>query len=202
MRPSIWSRSAGNRTNRLAAPMEQTQPQIDPYVNDPTHWATSMAHHAELMLPCLDATGAQLVVEVGAFAGDLTRLLADWAEGSGARVLAIDPSPQDQLVALERERERVELIRATSLDAIPRIPLPQVVVIDGDHNYHVVSEELRLISRAGLWRGPAAAALPRRGLAARPPRPLLRPRADSRPASPPDRRRGQGAGPRRSRSAR
>lgn len=145
MRPSIWSRSAGNRTNRLARPMKQTQPQIDPYVNDPTRWATSMAHHAELMLPCLDATDAQLVVEVGAFAGDLTRLLADWAEGSGARVLAIDPSPQDQLVALERERERVELIRATSLDAIPRIPLPQVVVIDGDHNYHVVSEELRLI---------------------------------------------------------
>ena len=64
-----------------------------------------MAHHAELMLPCLDATGAQLVVEIGAFAGDLTRLLADWAAGSGARVLAIDPSPQDQLVALERERD-------------------------------------------------------------------------------------------------
>jgi len=58
--------------------MEQTQPQIDPYVNDPTRWATSMAHHAELMLPCLDATGAQLVVEVGASAADLTRLLADW----------------------------------------------------------------------------------------------------------------------------
>ena len=86
-----------------------------------------------------------LVVEVGAFAGDLTRLLADWAEGSGARVLAIDPSPQDQLVALERERERVELIRETSLDALPGIPVPEVVVIDGDHNYHVVSEELRLI---------------------------------------------------------
>jgi hypothetical protein len=125
--------------------MERTQPQTDPYVNDPTRWATSMAHHAELMLPCLDATGARLVVEVGAFAGDLTRLLADWAAGSGARVLAIDPSPQDQLVALERERDEVELVRETSLDALPQIPMPDVVVIDGDHNYHVVSEELRLI---------------------------------------------------------
>jgi SAM-dependent methyltransferase len=125
--------------------MERTWPETDPYVNDPTRWATSMAHHAELMIPCLDATGARLVVEVGAFAGDLTRLLADWAAGSGARVLAIDPSPQDQLVALEREREQVELVRKTSLDALPEIPVPEVVVIDGDHNYHVVSEELRLI---------------------------------------------------------
>jgi SAM-dependent methyltransferase len=132
--------------------MERTWPETDPYVNDPTRWATSMAHHAELMVPCLDATGARLVVEVGAFAGDLTRLLADWAAGSGARVLAIDPSPQDQLVALAREREEVELIRETSLDALPEIPMPEVVVIDGDHNYHVVSEELRLIGERA--RGP------------------------------------------------
>ena len=126
--------------------MEQTRPPADPYLNDPTRWAHSMAHHAELLLPCLDATGARVVVEIGAFAGDLTRLLADWAAGSGARVLAVDPSPQDRLVALERERDEVELVRETSLDALPRIPLPEVVIVDGDHNYHVVSEELRLVA--------------------------------------------------------
>ena len=42
-----------------------------------------MAHHAELLLPCLDAVGARSVVEVGAFAGDLTRVLVDWAERQG-----------------------------------------------------------------------------------------------------------------------
>jgi hypothetical protein len=126
--------------------MEQTELQTDPYATDPTRWAHSMAHHAELMLPCLDATGARLVVEIGAFAGELTRLLADWASGSGARVLAIDPSPQDQLMGLERERDEVELVRETSVDALPRIPAPDVVIVDGDHNYHVVSEELRLIA--------------------------------------------------------
>ena len=48
--------------------MEQTELQTDPYATDPTRWAHSMAHHAALMLPCLDATGARLVVEIGAFA--------------------------------------------------------------------------------------------------------------------------------------
>jgi hypothetical protein len=124
--------------------------EIDPYLNDPTRWATSMAHHAELMLPCLDAVGARSVVEVGAFAGDLTRLLMRWATRSGARVSAVDPSPQKQLEELAEEHAELELIRETSLDALGHIPLPDAVIIDGDHNYHTVSEELRLIAeRAG-----------------------------------------------------
>jgi Methyltransferase domain len=106
-----------------------------------------MAHHAEVMLPCLDAAGARSVMEVGAFAGDLTGLLADWAAKSGARVLAVDPAPQEGLVELAGERPEVELVRETSLEALPRLPLADAVVIDGDHNHYTVSEELRLIAQ-------------------------------------------------------
>jgi Methyltransferase domain len=118
---------------------------FDPYLNDPTRWATSMRNHAELLTSCLDTVKARSIVEVGAFAGDLTRLLLDWAAPEGARVSAIDPSPRPQLVELDREHAELELIRDTSLEAIPRISLPDVVIIDGDHNYYTVSEELRLI---------------------------------------------------------
>jgi methyltransferase family protein len=118
----------------------------DPYSHDPARWGASLAHSAELLLPCLDAAGARSVVEIGAFAGDLTRVLVDWAHGSGARVLAIDPAPQPDLEALAG----VELIRRTSLEALSEITLPDAVVIDGDHNYWTVREELRLIAeRAG-----------------------------------------------------
>jgi hypothetical protein len=121
------------------------EPRFDPFLNDPTRWATSMRNHAEVLLPCLDAVGARSVVEVGAFAGDLTRLLVHWAEGNGAKIAAIDPVPQDGLVELEREHPELELIRETSLEALPKIEMPDVVIIDGDHNYFTVSEELRLI---------------------------------------------------------
>jgi hypothetical protein len=124
----------------------RTRLDFDPYLNDPQHWGVSMAHSAELMLPCLEAAGARSVVEVGAFAGDLTRVLVEWATGAGARVSAIDPAPQDGLVALEREHPELELIRETSIAALPRIPLPDAVVIDGDHNHYTVAEELRLIA--------------------------------------------------------
>jgi hypothetical protein len=127
---------------------------LDPYLNDPERWGVSMAQHEELMLPCLDAAGARSVAEVGAFAGDLTRLLLDWADRSGARVQAIDPAPQDGLVELDREHEGLELVRETSLDALKHVELPDAVVIDGDHNHYTVTRELRLIAERvghGSW---------------------------------------------------
>ena len=125
---------------------------IDPYLNDPTHWATSMANHAGLMLPCLDAVGAKSILEVGAYAGDLTGLLADWAAQAGARVMAIDPSPQPGLVQLAADREEVELVRQTSFDALPEVELADVVVIDGDHNYFTVTRELELVEQRAAGR--------------------------------------------------
>jgi hypothetical protein len=105
-----------------------------------------MVHHSQLMLSCFEAVGARTVVEVGAYAGDLTRVLVDWAGGGDARIAAVDPAPQPSLVELARERPQLELIRETSLQALPKIQLPDVLIIDGDHNYHTVSEELRLVS--------------------------------------------------------
>ncbi len=76
--------------------MTEASSAFDPYANDPLRWGVSLAQMRELMLACLDAVPARTVVEVGAFAGDLTRVLVEWAERTGARVQAIDPSPQDE----------------------------------------------------------------------------------------------------------
>ena len=128
--------------------MQREQPQIDPYANDPGRWAHSLQNLAEILLPCLDAAGARSVIEVGAYAGDLTGVLVDWAAGPGARVIAIDPSPQERLVRLAEERPELELVRETSLAALPRLERADAVIIDGDHNYYTVSEELRAVAGA------------------------------------------------------
>lgn len=113
--------------------------------SDPGQWGHSLVNNAEILLPCLDTAGIQSIVEVGAYAGDVTRLLLRWAAGSGARLWAIDPSPQERLVQLADDNPNLELVRRTSLEALPEIPLPDAVVVDGDHNYFTVAEELRLI---------------------------------------------------------
>jgi len=125
--------------------VETVRTEFDPYLHDPLHWGASMVHHADLMLRCFDAVGARSVVEVGAYAGDLTRVLVDWAGQTGARVQAVDPVPQPALVELAEKHDGLELIRETSLEALPKLQLPDALIIDGDHNYYTVSEELRLV---------------------------------------------------------
>lgn len=120
-------------------------PDFDPYLHDPEGWGVSMGQMTELLLPCLDAARASSVLEVGAFAGDLTRILVAWAARAGAVVTAVDPAPQPSLIELAENQPQLELVRETSLQALPHLPLPDVIVIDGDHNYHTVSRELELI---------------------------------------------------------
>lgn len=128
--------------------------ELDPYRHDGAHWGVSLAQLRELLLPCLGLTGARSVAEVGAYAGDLTEVLLDWAADTGANVIAIDPAPRPALVELAGRHEALTLIRSTSLSALAEIELPDAIVIDGDHNYYTVSAELRLIgerrSQAGL----------------------------------------------------
>jgi hypothetical protein len=125
--------------------MNDTHTQFDAYLHDPLHWGASMVHHSEALLGVLDAVGARSVVEVGAYAGDLTRVLVDWASRTGATVQAVDPSPRPALVEMAQRSEGLELIRETSLEALPKIEMPDVAIIDGDHNYWTVFEELRII---------------------------------------------------------
>lgn len=125
---------------------------IQPYRHDPNHWGVSLVNNAELMIACLEAAGARSVLEVGAYAGDLTELLLDWAATVGGRVGAIDPSPQGPLEQLDADRDDLELIRATSHEALREVELTDALVIDGDHNYWTVREELRIIAERAEGR--------------------------------------------------
>jgi hypothetical protein len=124
-----------------AAAVNRLPPEFDPYANDSGRLGVSLVNLAELLLPILSTVEATRVAEVGAYAGDLSSLLLD----EGLFVIAIDPSPQDELEALAKGRPELALRRETSLEALRNIELPDAVILDGDHNYFTVSEELRAI---------------------------------------------------------
>jgi hypothetical protein len=122
----------------------------DPMVSDPARWGHSMGNLAELVIPCLEAAAPRTVIEIGAYAGDVTRILLDWALGAGAQIWSIDPLPQPALVQLaDGAPDILELVRARSLEALPHLPAADAYVIDGDHNYFTVAEELRHIAERG-----------------------------------------------------
>lgn len=105
-----------------------------------------MANLDELMFPVFETSGIGSIAEIGAYAGDLTGVLLEWATPRGVSVTAVDPVPQPALVEMAEDSSNLRLERATSIEAIPRMELPDAFIIDGDHNYHTVSEELRLIA--------------------------------------------------------
>jgi Methyltransferase domain len=107
----------------------------------------SLANLAEVMFPCLEAVAPKLVLEIGAYRGDLTRVLLAWAGETDARVAAVDPDPLDELLEFGRQHPELELILETSHEALRHISLPDAVIIDGDHNYYTLGEELRLIEK-------------------------------------------------------
>jgi hypothetical protein len=123
---------------------------IDPMATDPGRWGHSLANLSELVFGCLEAAAPKTLIEVGAYAGDITRLLLDWLPDSATQIISIDPAPQASLVTLAADHPQLELVRKTSLQALRELPPADAVIIDGDHNYFTVSEELKLIAqRAG-----------------------------------------------------
>jgi hypothetical protein len=60
-------------------------------------------------------------------------------------VLAVEPAPHARLLELSESRADLELVQEPSHEGLRHIPLPDALIIDGDHNYYTVSEELRLI---------------------------------------------------------
>jgi len=113
----------------------------------------SLANFAEVLFPSLDAVAPKSVIEVGAYRGAFTAELLDWASKSGATITAIEPEPPDELEELISRHPELEVVREPSHDALRHLPRADVVILDGDHNYYTLSEELRLIDEGATDAG-------------------------------------------------
>jgi hypothetical protein len=134
----------------VTAPLHDSPFGLDPTEHDPGAWGASLLYNGELVMNVLELAGGASVTEVGALHGDLTRLLLLSAEASGRRIIAVDPSPRPELEALACAREALDLIREPSHAALAHVPLSDTIILDGDHNYYTVSEELRIIAERAV----------------------------------------------------
>ena len=113
----------------------------------------SMAEFADTITACLDAAGARSIVEVGAEFGGMSQRLADHARTNGGSLTSIDPAPKPEFLRWAADNPHVRHIARPSLDAMPGLAEVDAWVIDGDHNYYTVANELAIAHRLSVRDG-------------------------------------------------
>lgn len=101
----------------------------------------NMSNFFSLIQPLIDAVAPSSICEIGCDQGMTTRVLKDYCKAHGCRLHAVDPvfeqsGPVDDVLHLHK---------CLSSEYLKNQPASEIYFLDGDHNYHTVDTELRLI---------------------------------------------------------
>ncbi len=105
----------------------------------------SMSEFADIILGALRIADARNIVEIGAEFGGMSKHLADHAAANGGTLTSIDPAPKPAFIEWATRSPHMRHLAMTSLQAIPTLGDVDAWVIDGDHNYYTVFNELQAI---------------------------------------------------------
>jgi hypothetical protein len=104
----------------------------------------SMSEFSDIILGTLNAAGARNIAEVGAEFGGMSQQLAAYAQATGGSLTSIDPAPKPEFLEWAAATPVVCHVAQPSLEAMPNCKDVDAWVLDGDHNYYTVSNELRI----------------------------------------------------------
>ena len=106
----------------------------------------SLKEFDEVIFELLDSGRPRSVLEIGAETGEFSERLIERCEGIGARFTSIDPHPPEHLMRRAQTSTTFDLVVGLSLPYLRKHGCEHdFVLIDGDHNYFTVSNELELV---------------------------------------------------------
>lgn len=108
----------------------------------------SMAEFSDLIVEALDIAGAREICEIGAEYGGMSAILADYAAAQGGRLTSIDPCPKPEFCDWVAGLDHVRHLAKPSLEALDDVSGVDAWLIDGDHNWFTVYNELKRIEAA------------------------------------------------------
>src|SRR3954464_15925771 len=101
-----------------------------------------MTVFADLIFPALKLANARNVVEIGADTGGMTSMLATYCLNHGGRLTSVDPAPTPDFRIWATLNSQVRHIDLPSLEAFPKLADIDAWIIDGDHNWFTVYNEI------------------------------------------------------------
>jgi hypothetical protein len=106
--------------------------------------------------PIIETAAPRRMMEIGAEFGWNTRPVLDYCRQTGCRLEIIDPAPPPALHEVLAQFETEYTYHPSkSLDVIPKIAPVDLVLLDGDHNWFTVYNELQLLFRRAHETGTA-----------------------------------------------
>ena len=101
--------------------------------------------------PLLHIIQPSRILEIGAEYGKGTDNLIKYCEKSGCSLVSIDPAPLFDASGQGKKNDSFFTFhQALSLDVLPSIPPCDTVLLDGDHNWYTVFNELKQIEKNSL----------------------------------------------------
>lgn len=100
-----------------------------------------------LIRPIVDLVHVDNMLEVGAESGKSTKILANYMNSRHGTLHCIDPYPEFELEKFKSEYPDVVFHHDLSLNVLPRIQPFDVGLLDGDHNWYTVYNELKEIEK-------------------------------------------------------
>lgn len=99
-----------------------------------------------IIRPLADAAGVRSVLEIGSEFGLSTNVLLNYVREIDGHLHAIDPHPGFDVSEFEKKHEGYLTFYAElSLQALTHMPNVDLALVDGDHNWYTVYNELLLI---------------------------------------------------------
>lgn len=101
-----------------------------------------------VILPILNIVEPKNIVEIGSDTGLNTKNILNYCLKNDAYLTSIDPAHQLNLKLLnEQYGKHFKIFEDLSLNVLPHLDNYEVILIDGDHNWYTVFNELKIIEK-------------------------------------------------------
>ena len=105
----------------------------------------SMSEFSDIILGVLEASDTRNIVEIGAEYGGNTTMLAEFVGKRDGSLVSVDPAPKPEFLSWVDAHPNVSHIAQPSLGAFGQLSNVDAWMIDGDHNWYTVYNELKQI---------------------------------------------------------
>lgn len=101
-----------------------------------------------IMLPIIKFKNIKYIVEIGADEGINTKNILNYCIDNNAKLVSIDPKPNFDVNLFQKEyNDYFTFFKELSLERLPFLNDYDCILIDGDHNWYTVFNELQIIGK-------------------------------------------------------